>query len=148
MLRETLGEDSFRTKSDTEVILVRLTRSGGRLAWSRLAWNVCIRSPLGRENSVYFFVHAITSESSRFITRSSMAACTLSRRSSAVAVCSSDKDGYGGVQGIFEFPVLLSGGKTLSRPNSWNCSSGHYLMCKNGTIGVHRYWQVYYEPGF
>ncbi len=73
-LRQELGEDLFRTTSDTEVILRAYRRWGARLRRRNCA--ACLPSLYGTRADRRFSVPAIASASSRFITRRSTAGST------------------------------------------------------------------------
>ncbi|HZZ79167.1 MAG TPA: asparagine synthase (glutamine-hydrolyzing) [Gemmataceae bacterium] len=143
-LRESLGVDSFRTKSDTEVILRAYEKWGTdclqhlRGMFSFALWDerkqqlFCARDRFGIKPFYY------TQQRDRLYFASEVKALLPflpSIRTNAEAL----KE-YLSFQFCFQ-------GKTLF-DNVAELQPGHCLIVKNGTVTVQRYWQVYYNLDF
>lgn len=143
-LREELGANVFRTRSDTEVILQAYRKWGlecldhfrGMFAFS--LWDeakqslLCARDPFGIKPFYYLVTHDALYFSSE--------AKTL-----LPFVPDIDTD-LEGLKDYLTFQFCLDG-KTLFK-GIRELLPGHCLEMKNGTVTTRRYWEVYYHLDF
>ncbi len=143
-LRKVLGEGSFRTTSDTEVILHAYRRWGAE-ALERLRgmfafalWDderdelFVARDRFGIKPLYYTVVGGVlyfASEAKALLP--------------FVPEIETDLDGF---KDYLSFQFCL-GGKTLFRGIS-ELQPGHLLRVRAGNVETHRYWEVYYRPDF
>jgi asparagine synthase (glutamine-hydrolysing) len=143
-LRAILGEERFRTNSDTEVILRAYEKWGptcldhlrGMFAFAlwdeRQRMLFCARDRFGIK-PFYF-----TQQQDRFYFASEVKAL--------LPFVTSIKTNVEALKEYLSFQFCFQG-KTLFNEIS-ELQPGHYLICKNRAITIQRYWQVYYSLDF
>ncbi len=143
-LRGLLGEDRFRTRSDTEVLLhgyrtwgeESLERLRGMFAFA--LWDeesrtlLCARDRFGIKPLYYAIVDGV------FLFASEAKALL-----PFLPEIATDLDGF---KDYLSFQFCLAG-KTLFK-GVHELPPGHFLRVRNGTVEVKRYWEVYFEPDF
>jgi asparagine synthase (glutamine-hydrolysing) len=143
-LRRELGEENFRTASDTEVVLRAYRRWGpacverlrGMFAfalWDEAAAHLfCARDRLGIKPFVYALEDGVfygASEAKALLP--------------FLAAIETDPDA---LKDYFTFQFPLAG-KTLFK-GVRELLPGHTLTIRNGALREERYWEVHYEPDF
>ncbi|MBI1832555.1 MAG: asparagine synthase (glutamine-hydrolyzing), partial [Planctomycetes bacterium] len=143
-LRKTLGEEQFRTKSDTEVILRAYQKWGvgclehlrGMFAvalWDERQQQLfCARDRFGIKPFYY------TQQKDELYFASEVKAL--------LPFVSSIKTNVEALKEYLSFQFCFQG-KTLFHDVA-ELQPGHFLTCRNGQISVQRYWQVYYALDF
>jgi asparagine synthase (glutamine-hydrolysing) len=143
-LRDELGADSFRTTSDTEVILAGYRRWGygvldrlrGMFAfalWDEASGTLfCARDRFGMKPFYYAVV-----EGSLYFASEAKALLPF------VPEIATDIDA---LKDYLAFQACL-GGKTLFR-DIHELPAGHELRISGGAITLRRYWDVFFEPDF
>jgi asparagine synthase (glutamine-hydrolysing) len=143
-LRGLLGENRFRTRSDTEVLLhgyrqwgeESLDRLRGMFAFA--LWDeesrtlLCARDRFGIKPLYYAIVDGV------FLFASEAKALL-----PLLPEIATDLDGF---KDYLSFQFCLAG-KTLFK-GVHELPPGHFLRVRNGTVEVKRYWEVYFEPDF
>ena len=143
-LRALLGEDRFRTRSDTEVLLhgyrtwgeESLERLRGMFAFA--LWDeesstlLCARDRFGIKPLYYAIVDGV------FLFASEAKALL-----PFLPEIATDLEGF---KDYLSFQFCLAG-KTLFK-GVHELPPGHFLRVRNGTVEVKRYWEVYFEPDF
>jgi asparagine synthase (glutamine-hydrolysing) len=143
-LRQIIGDERFRTNSDTEVILRAYEKWGptcldhlrGMFAFAlwdeRQHMLFCARDRFGIK-PFYF-----TQQQDRFYFASEVKAL--------LPFVTSIKTNVEAFKEYLSFQFCFQG-KTLFNEIS-ELQPGHYLICKNRAISTRRYWQVYYSLDF
>ncbi|MBM3997422.1 MAG: asparagine synthase (glutamine-hydrolyzing) [Planctomycetes bacterium] len=143
-LRKTLGEDQFRTKSDTEVILRAYQKWGvdcldhlrGMFAFAlwdeRQQQLFCARDRFG----IKPFYYSQQGEDLYFA----------SEVKALLPFLPAIKTNTEALKEYLSFQFCFQG-KTLFHEVA-ELQPGHYLVCRNGQTSVQRYWQVYYTLDF
>lgn len=143
-LREELGKESFRTASDTEVILKAYLKWGedcvnylrGMFAfaiWDEKAQTLfCARDRFGIKPFYY-----LIQDNTLFFA---------SEIKGILPFISSIETDPEGLKQYLAFQFCLSG-KTLFK-NISELLPGHILSVKNGEIHTRRYWDIFFEPDF
>jgi asparagine synthase (glutamine-hydrolysing) len=141
-LRRELGEDRFRTHSDTEVILEGyrtwgldvLTRLRGMFAFA--LWDeadravVIARDPFGIKPMYWTVVDDVLYFASEI--------------KALLPFLPSVETDLEGFKDYLSFQFCL-GGKTLFKGVN-ELQPGHFLRVHDGDVSVKRYWEVYFEP--
>ena len=143
-LRAQLGPSSFRTRSDTEVILRAYARWGDdclrrlRGMFAFALWDarrdrlVCARDPFGIKPLYYGVVDGVfycASEAKALLP--------------FLPAVETDREG---LKDYLVFQFCLAG-KTLFK-GVRELLPGHLLTVEGGTVRTRRYWEVHYEPDF
>lgn len=143
-LREELGKESFKTASDTEVILQAYLRWGedcvnhlrGMFAfaiWDEKTQNLfCARDRFGIKPFYYMI-----QDNTLFFA---------SEIKGILPFISSVETDPEGLKQYLVFQFCLAG-KTLFK-NITELLPGHILTVKNGEVHTRRYWDVFFEPDF
>ncbi len=143
-LRDIIGVDKFRTKSDTEVILRAYQKWGVeclqhlRGMFSFALWDekeqklFCARDRFGIKPFYY------TQQKDRLYFASEVKAL--------LPFLPSIRTNTEALKEYLSFQFCFQG-KTLFDKVA-ELQPGHYLLCKNGQVAVQRYWQVYYNLDF
>ena len=143
-LREILGAENFRTKSDTEVIL-RAYQKWGRACLDHFRGMFAFALWDERQKSL-FCARDRFGIKPFYFTQQQDQLYFASEAKALLPFVTSIKTNVEALKEYLSFQFCFQG-KTLFNEVS-ELQPGHSLICKNGTVTTQRYWQVYYELDF